>query len=621
MANDEHIRKLQAGADAWNTWRDKNPELEIDLSGLKFSSVLPGVDTRWLGPEYSLAGYNLQGVNLECADFGRTRNVPSDLNLEDVPCAWFDGQTPGVRNPLVRTTVCKDLCPWVLKPNQDALAALLEGAAAWKAWKDVHDQREHDLSGIRIAHEFRSAGVYARGEMVDLSGMDMRGVGMRGADFQATDISGSDFGGADLRCSRFKATLANEAQFKNADLRRAEVFLSKFNDADFTGARTDGADISISTFRRAKMPSLQLSNSGLGACDFSGAILRDSSLEGTDLSASNVVNADLESTSIWRARLFDESLEIEGVWPPIKSTECVHNLQSLLTRLNQMTDDASQYVDVRNTRMYFRGEKDVSFNMHPFVMRDAGWRESEHKLISELNIKRPDEIQESALFIKRMVVAQHFQLPTRLLDITRNPLVALYYAAEPAESQQDGVVHLFIAPREAIYPYDSDTVSVVANFTRLEPFERALLLTHPSIERPPPQSRKVVVNHHGGSFRRASIRLNHFVAQEKPYWEDRIDLKDLFRVLIVEPQQHFDRIRAHEGAFMLSGYHERLERWKVDDYTQHAAPYNHLRFIVPHDSKAKLRAQLRLVGITKETLKVDLESAAEAVSHAHRMEE
>lgn len=42
-----------------------------------------------------------------------------------------------------------------------------------------------------------------------------------------------------------------------------------------------------------------------------------------------------------------------------------------------------------------------------------------------------------------MVLAQHFGLPTRILDWTENPLVALYFAIEEVEPAQDGLLFAY----------------------------------------------------------------------------------------------------------------------------------------------------------------------------------
>jgi hypothetical protein len=33
MANDDHIALLKKGMDAWNAWRQENPNIQLDLNG------------------------------------------------------------------------------------------------------------------------------------------------------------------------------------------------------------------------------------------------------------------------------------------------------------------------------------------------------------------------------------------------------------------------------------------------------------------------------------------------------------------------------------------------------------------------------------------------------------
>ncbi|WP_163555038.1 FRG domain-containing protein, partial [Klebsiella pneumoniae] len=60
----------------------------------------------------------------------------------------------------------------------------------------------------------------------------------------------------------------------------------------------------------------------------------------------------------------------------------------------------------------------------------------------------------------RLVRMQHFGLPTRLMDVSRNPLVALYFATDPGTgAQTDGMVTAFAIPEGREKYFDSDSVS------------------------------------------------------------------------------------------------------------------------------------------------------------------
>lgn len=73
MANQEQLKILEQGVDAWNQWRGRNPDIVLDLSNIDTVNLcIEGID---------LAGIHLASVNLS-----RFRLVGLNLCEADL---WF----------------------------------------------------------------------------------------------------------------------------------------------------------------------------------------------------------------------------------------------------------------------------------------------------------------------------------------------------------------------------------------------------------------------------------------------------------------------------------------------------------------------------------------------------
>ena len=240
-------------------------------------------------------------------------------------------------------------------------------------------------------------------------------------------------------------------------------------------------------------------------------------------------------------------------------------------------------------------------------------------MLVDLITRRPDDFAGESTALGQLVTAQHFGLPTRLLDVTRNPLVALFHATAKKDKSDDchnGRLHVLAVPKSMVKPYSSHSVSVVANFTRLRRGEQNLLLTkteeYTDRERDCPPSTSGI-SLRGSDYLSAMSRLVQHIRVEHPSFEERIEPYDLLRVFVVEPQQSNERIRAQSGAFLLSAFHERFDETEVRSLNKGIPIYHQYTFEVPHRCKSHIRRQLRSLNITEETLYPGLEKAAHAV--------
>jgi hypothetical protein len=90
-------------------------------------------------------------------------------------------------------------------------------------------------------------------------------------------------------------------------------------------------------------------------------------------------------------------------------------------RQNKLPENAEQW--------FFRGQKNSAWEVRPNIFC-GDTLASEHILIERAQRQNPIEFRDCVNNFEVLTKLQHYGLGTRLLDVTLNPLVALYFASE-----------------------------------------------------------------------------------------------------------------------------------------------------------------------------------------------
>ena len=244
----------------------------------------------------------------------------------------------------------------------------------------------------------------------------------------------------------------------------------------------------------------------------------------------------------------------------------------------------------------FRGQADASWDIIPSLYRDHLFM-SEQLYITELIQNCPQEFSDNKF--DNLVKMQHFGLPTRLLDTTTNPLVALYFACSNEENMdKSGAVYIF---QDCPAKWSSDPeIEIIMDF---------IYDWHPREQKMPLLLEYLKRKHFSD---KCSMLLN--------------DVDSLLKILTkptiaVMPTKSNSRIDAQDGAFLLFGMKMKdmagrtvdaisdESDWYFDqvNITDYAGLYSGIKkIVIPASCKKKILESLDLLGINERALFPDL---------------
>lgn len=286
-------------------------------------------------------------------------------------------------------------------------------------------------------------------------------------------------------------------------------------------------------------------------------------------------------------------------------------------------------------RKFYRGQGDVDYSFLPGILRNPSWIENEQKIYNDVLIECPDEFKDCNSHSDILTKMQHYGVRTRLLDITSNPLISLYFACEESY-ETDGVVYALNAIDSIIKTYDSDAISILSALPKLS-FRDLEALRDTTIS---------FTENHIDTYDIKKFnemievkKLLHQIKNEKPAFENIINPNDLMRSFIFRPQKLNSRIIRQSGAFIIFGLNPESDSLKLllnDNSTQtrqktikatlgRSNRQSRLKAVKIHDFKILIKAEfkeaiiieLASLEISKASIYPELYKVAEFINNRY----
>lgn len=160
-----------------------------------------------------------------------------------------------------------------------------------------------------------------------------------------------------------------------------------------------------------------------------------------ELKLENLCSQYFEDNQI--TSLADYVRKVEELYLILEKENKVNEENNVCKENNSEGNQAKELRNDGKRELYFRGQDNIEYgNTCPSLVRNEKQYNHESNMINDFLAKYPDLFKDCQNNVDRLALMQHHQLPTRMLDLTTNALIALYFAVEK-DNCKDGVVYVF----------------------------------------------------------------------------------------------------------------------------------------------------------------------------------
>ena len=282
-----------------------------------------------------------------------------------------------------------------------------------------------------------------------------------------------------------------------------------------------------------------------------------------------------------------------------------HKNMSAFEEFTSILKEIQKNIDKDATQLFYRGHDNINYKAIPSLFRENSWINHEDYMYNQLIMRKTTEFEKCNTNFQRLSKMQHYTLPTRLLDITTNPLVALYFACQNPK-KFDGSIILFEEQEKQIRYAHSDSVRIISSLCRLNYLEKNQIFDkiYSSPSKVPQQ---------------LFDKLASEIAYEKSGFTNKINPNSLKQVYIVRANyDNNERIARQAGLFIICT-HPKYHDQQIDKIFH---KQNGCKVIIhiPKNLKKELLELLDIFDFNRATLYTGMDDVSQYIKEmTHKM--
>lgn len=227
-----------------------------------------------------------------------------------------------------------------------------------------------------------------------------------------------------------------------------------------------------------------------------------------------------------------------------------------ITSLDQYIRACNAITPCISHNIWYRGQLST-WNITASIFRSPVLVEREDSLIETILTNYPEDFESCHSFFSKLVKLKHYSCPSRLLDVTGNPLVALFFALQEVDRANPfGVVYTCFSKRTKEYFERNPLVATYTAISRTNNnkcHECQVYRDHGSQRVPSLCHLQPELNPEVGCRLLRSLVFNALALNDEFEPKDSLTLDDFNGCIFVNPPMNNQRIVQQRGAFLIIG--------------------------------------------------------------------